>query len=125
MLTSLHRIAEKKIEQAIEAGMGKDLTHWKNKPLPPDPFLNVPSDRRMAYRVLKYGGFVPEEIAIQREINQIEDFLRVCSDTKERVAQLKRIDFLRFKLERTFGKKLRLRPESPYYDHVVDRLSKE
>ncbi len=124
MLTSLHRIAEKKIEQAVKEGLGRNLPQWKNKPLPPDPFRNVPPDRRMAYRILKYGGYVPEEIAIQREINQIEDFLRVCSDTKERVAQLKRIDFLRFRLERTFGKKLRLRPESPYYDDIVDRLSK-
>ncbi|MEA3468871.1 MAG: hypothetical protein U9R57_11730 [Thermodesulfobacteriota bacterium] len=43
---------------------------------------------------------------------------------KERVAELKRIDFLRFKLDCTFGKKLQLRPESPYYDTVVERLSK-
>ena len=124
MLTSLHRIAEKKIEQAVKEGLGRNLPHWKNKPLPPDPFRNVPSDRRMAYRVLKLGGYVPEEIVIQREINQIEEFLRNCSDTKERVAQLKRIDFLKFKLDRTFGKKLQLRPESPYYDTVVERLSK-
>lgn len=124
MLTSLHRIAEQKIEQAVKEGLGRNLPQWKNKPLPPDPFHNIPADRRMAYRVLKLGGYVPEEIAIRKEINQIEDFLRNCSDTKERVARLKRIDFLRFRLERTFGKKLKLRPESPYYDDVVDRLSK-
>ncbi len=82
MFTSLHRIAEKKIEQAVKEGLGRNLPHWKNKPLPPDPFRNVPSDRRMAYRVLKLGGYVPEEIVIQREINQIEEFLRNCSDTK-------------------------------------------
>lgn len=87
-------------------------------------FHNIPSDRRMAYRVLKLGGYVPEEIVIRREINQIEDFLRNGSDTKERVARLERIDFLRFRLERTFGKKLQLRPESPCYDNVVERLSK-
>ncbi len=77
-------------------------------------FYNIPSDRRMAYRVLKLGGYVPEEIVIRREINQIEDFLRNGSDTKERVARL----------ERTFGKKLQLRPESPSYDNVVERLPK-
>jgi|GEM_PF-3548652 len=77
-------------------------------------FHNISSDRRMAYRVLKPAGYVPEEIVIRREINQIEDFLRNGSDTKERVARL----------ERTFGKKLQLRPESPCYDNVVERLPK-
>ena len=125
MLTSLHRIAEKKIEQAVKEGLGKDLPHWKNKPLPPDPFLDLPADRRMAYRLLKHGGYVPEELEIRKEINKIEDLLRNCSDTKERIAQVKRIDFLRFRLERDFGKKLTLRPESPYYDTVVERLSKK
>ncbi|AGF77943.1 protein of unknown function (DUF1992) [Desulfocapsa sulfexigens DSM 10523] len=79
-----------------------------------ETFHNIPSDRRMAYGVLKLGGYVPEEIAIRREINQMEDFLRNGSDTKERVVRL----------ERTFGKKLQLRPESPCYDNVVERLPK-
>ena len=79
----------------------------------------------MAYRLLKHGGYVPEELEIRKEINKIEDLLRDCSDTKEKVAQVKRIDFLRFRLERDFGKQLTLRPESPYYDTVVERLLKK
>lgn len=123
MITSLHRIAEKKIEQAVKDGLDKKLGHWKNKPLPPDPFRNVPDDRRMAYRILKNAGYVPEEISIQREINQIEDFLRDCVDEKERVRNLKKIDFLRFKMERQTGKKFNLSPDSPYYERVVDRVA--
>lgn len=54
MLTALHKIAERKIEQAIAEGKVPDLSHWKNKRLPEDDTMqNVPADLRLAYKMLE------------------------------------------------------------------------
>ncbi len=124
MLTSLHRIAEKKIEKFLEEGRGHDLSHWKNKPLPlEDDMANVPPSLRMAYRILRNAGYVPEEVALQKEIVRLEDMLAHCSDEQEKVRQLKKLNFLRFKLETRMGKKLQVDSDSPYYSRMVDRIS--
>lgn len=122
MLTSLHFLAERKIQEAIREGRIADLSHWKNKPMPKDDMANVPSDLRMAYRMLKNAGYVPEEVALQKEIVRTEDLLQHCTDEQEKYVQLKKLKFLKFKLELRMGKKLQLDDESPYFERVVDKL---
>lgn len=122
MLTSLHFLAERKIQEAIKEGRVADLSHWKNKPLPDDDMANVPSELRMAYRMLKNAGYVPEEVALQKEIVRTEDLLRHCVDEQEKYVQLKKLNFLKFKLELRMGKKLQLDDDSPYFGNVVNKL---
>lgn len=124
MLTALHIIAERKIEQAMKEGRMHDLRHWKNKPLPlEDDLANVPSQLRMAYRILRNAGYAPEELALQKEILRIEDMLANCSDEKIKIKQMKKLEFLRFKLDTRMGKKLQVDSDSPYYSTVVGKVS--
>ena len=123
MLTIIQTIAERKIQQAITEGTMADLSHWRNKPLPPDDMPNVPPDLRMGYRLLKNAGYVPEEVALQKEITRIEDLLATCSDEREKIRQLKRLGCLKTKLECRMGRSIQLGEEGPYYNRVVDRLS--
>ncbi len=124
MLTSLHRIAEKKIEQFQKEGRGADLTHWKNKPLPlEDDMANVPPSLRMAYRILRNAGYVPEEVSLQKEIVRVEDMLRHCTDEQLKIRQMQKLNFLRCRLEVKTGKKLCVDSDSPYYSKVVGRIS--
>ncbi|MDW7773586.1 MAG: DUF1992 domain-containing protein [Desulfobulbaceae bacterium] len=123
MIYAFQLIAERKIEEYIRNNRGPDLSHWKNKPLPRDDMDHVPSDLRMAYKILKNAGYVPEEIALQKEIVRTEDLLAHCRDEKEKLKQMKKLNFLQFKLERRMGRGLRLDSESPYYEKVVDRVS--
>lgn len=123
MLSIIQQIAERKILQAMEAGSLPDLSHWKNKPLPQDDLSHVPADLRMAYRLLKNAGYVPEEVALQKEITQLEQLLTTCTDEKEKIRQLKRIGCLKTKLECRMGRSIELGEEGPYYEKVVDRLS--
>ncbi len=123
MLSIIQTIAERKIQQAMTEGTLADLSHWKNKPLPPDDMPNVPPDLRMAYRILKNAGYVPEEVALQKEITRVEELLAACTDEKEKLRQLKKIGFLKTKLECRMGRSLQLGEEGPYYNKVIDKLS--
>jgi septation ring formation regulator EzrA len=123
MLSILQQIAERKILQAMEEETLPDLSHWKNKPLPQEDLSNVPADLRMAYRLLKNAGYVPEEVALRKEITQLEQLLETCRDEKEKVRQLKKIGCLKTKLECRMGRSIELGEEGPYYGKVVDRLA--
>lgn len=123
MLSIIQAIAERKIQQAMTEGTLLDLSHWKDKPLPPDDMVNVPADLRMAYRLLKNAGYVPEEIVMQKEITRIEQLLATCTDEQEKVRQLRKISCLKTKLEGRMGRAIQLGEEGPYYNQVVDRLS--
>jgi len=123
MLSIIQQIAERKIQQAMEEGTLPDLSHWKNKPLPQEDLSHVPADLRMAYRLLKNAGYVPEEVALQKEITRMEQLLGTCTDEKEKVRQLKKISCLKTKLECRMGRSIELGEEGPYYERVVDRLA--
>ena len=123
MLSIIQTIAERKIQQAMAEGTLADLSHWKNKPLPPDDMANVPADLRMGYRLLKNAGYLPEELALHKEITRLEQLLETCTDEKEKVRQLKKIGCLRTKLECRMGRPMELGEDGPYYSRVVDRLA--
>ena len=123
MLSIIQTIAERKIQQAIAEGSLADLSHWKNKPLPPDDMAGVPDDLRMAYRLLKNAGYVPEEVTLKKEISRIEDLLVTCRDELEKITQLKRLGCLKTKLECRMGRSIQLGEDGPYYSRVVERIS--
>ncbi len=125
MLIAIQRIAEQRIQQAMEEGTFKDLSHWKNKPLPRDEMEHVPADLRMGYRILKNAGYVPEEVALRKEIARTEDLLSHCCDEQQKYSQLKKLNLLRHKLECRMGRPLRLGEDSDYYPRVVETLAGE
>lgn len=123
MFTALHKIAERKIERAIAEGNVPDLSHWKNKRLPEDDTMqNVPADLRLAYKMLQNSGYIPEELVLRKEINRTEDLLSRAVDEKEKYKQLKRLNYLRFKLDSQRGRPLSIDEDSSYFSKVVERV---
>ena len=123
MITALQGIAEQRIEQFFQEGRGEDLSHWKNKPLPlKDDMANVPAHLRMAYRILKNAGYVPEEVTIRKEIANLESMLANCSDEQIKIKQMKKLDFLRYKFESRTGKTLPVR-DSAYRNKLIDNIT--
>ena len=123
MLTSLHRIAEQKISEAIANGSMADLSHWKGRPLPEDDMANVPQDLRLAYRMLKSAGYIPEELTLHKEIKQTEDLLRTATGERERYKLLKKINLMKSKLEAKRGRPFHFGEGSDYFNRVVDKLA--
>ncbi len=123
MFTILQTIAERKIRQAREEGTLPDLSHWKNKPLPEDDLAGVPPDLRMACRILKNAGYIPEELALHKEILHTQDLLRTAEDERDKLRHVRRISLLRTRLEERHGRRIHLDDDSPYYARVIERLS--
>ena len=103
----LARIAERKMEEAIARGELDDLP-GAGRPLPlevDDPF--VPSELRMAYRILKNAGFLPPEVELRREIHALAELLAcVDGDDGERREISGRLQVLMLRLALT-------RPHAP------------
>jgi hypothetical protein len=82
-------IAEHRIQEAMDRGEF-DNNPLAGKPLPPDGLDNVSPELRMALKILKNAGVVPEEIELRREICSLLELLRACANDEERVeAQLR------------------------------------
>lgn len=122
MMTALHKIAERKIEQALADGEFQDLSHWKNKPLPKDNMEHVPADLRLAYRMLKNAGYLPEELVLRKKIRRTEELLATVTEEKEKLHCMKKLDLLKIKLEKYRGRPLQITEDSTYYSKVVDRV---
>jgi DnaJ homologue, subfamily C, member 28, conserved domain len=61
----------------------------------------VPQELRMAYRVLKNAGCLPPELELRQEIQALEGALAHLGGAGERRRALKRLSFLRTRLEVT------------------------
>ena len=46
-----------------------------------------------------------------------------CSDEQVKIKQMKKLEFLRIKLDSKMGKKLQVDADSPYYSKVIENIS--
>src|SRR2546429_8134975 len=67
-------LAEQRIAEAVSRGE-LDQLPGQGRPLPLDHDPLMPEDLRVAYRILKNGGFVPAEAETLNEIAQLERFV--------------------------------------------------
>lgn len=132
------QIAEQRIRQAMARGDFDEL-EGKDRPLPPEDELEqVPPELRLAYRVLKNAGFVPEDVALRKEIARLEALLRAVDgggieeqgiegrgpEDQARYAQaVKRLNLLRARLGARHGREPGLHLEAGYYHKALRRLS--
>ncbi|BCX87830.1 hypothetical protein MIN45_P0197 [Methylomarinovum tepidoasis] len=68
------RLAEERIQEAMAQGAFDDLP-GAGRPLPAEDLPGVPPELRMAYRILKNAGYVPEEVQLRREIADVHRLL--------------------------------------------------
>lgn len=77
------RIAEKKIQEAVERGEFDNLP-GKDKPLVLDDLSNIPEENRAGYILLKNAGFAPEELQVKKDINILRDLVKACENQGEK-----------------------------------------
>jgi hypothetical protein len=80
---SLGKFIDEQIRNAIEAGEFNNL-EGAGKPLDLDAYFNTPEDFRMGYSVLKSSKFVPEEVERLKEIGELKERIKNCTDAQEK-----------------------------------------
>jgi hypothetical protein len=84
-------VAERKIREAMAEGAFDDSS-MKGQPLVFETNPYVPGELRVAYKLLKDAGFLPEEMELRKEIWTLRDMLRSIDDGQERDRVTRRIN---------------------------------
>ena len=85
------RLAEDKVKEAIENGEFDNLS-GKGKPIDLTEYFQTPADLRLGYSVLKSAGCVPEEVALQKEIEDLKAELAQCLIERKRHLLVREIE---------------------------------
>lgn len=114
------RLAEQRIEEAMARGEFEYLP-GAGKPLPEEPQLAlVKPELRMAYRIMKNAGYVPEEILLRREIHEVRQLLAECQDECGLAAARGRMLLLIERLDQVRSHNLYL--EQRYFQQVAEKI---
>lgn len=118
-MDAFQMIAERKIAEAMERG---EFEHLKGagKPLPKDDDPCVPMNLQMAYKILKNGGYLPPEMELRKEINNLAELLSTLEEGEERSTRLRRLRFLLEKFSSL--RKLPFDEESRYFNEILARI---
>ncbi len=114
------RLAEARIQQAIERGDLDDLP-GAGKPLALEDNTLVPEELRVAYRILRNAGYVPEEVRVRGSIAELERLISRL-DGEEHAHALRRLELLRARLSAQRGGRVNLQIEDQYRQQVLERL---
>jgi len=80
---SIEKSIEQQIQKAIAEGVFDNLK-GKGKPLNFDAYFATPEDVRMGYSILKSNEFVPEEVDRLKEISDLREKIKHCTNAEER-----------------------------------------
>jgi hypothetical protein len=114
-------IAERKIQQAMEEGQFDNLKN-KGKPLVDDGLDLVPEDLRIAYKIMKNAGIVPEEIELRKEIVNLNGLLNACVDEAERKTLIIKISEKQLKYNIIMESRGRKITNIEYMGKIQDKL---
>jgi len=95
------QLAEGRIADAMARGEFDGLP-GRGKPLPRDDQSLISPELRMAYRILKNAGIVPQAVALHKEISDIETLLQALPPGQEydRVARRRNILLVKLSCQR-------------------------
>jgi hypothetical protein len=114
------QIVERRIAEAIERGEFQDLP-GEGRPIELDDDRLVPEELRVAYRILKNAGYIPEEVRLLAELRSAEQLLLQATAREERSAAAAR---LRLLLERVgTSRAAPLQSQSDYFQRLAERLA--
>ena len=117
----LDQIVERRIAEAELRG-DFDRLPGAGRPLELDDDSLVPRELRVAYRMLRNAGYVPEEVQLFAEIGSVERLLSQALTDEERAAATARVRLLLGRLGGARG--LSLQTEVRYFDRLVQRLGR-
>ena len=115
------RIAENRIQEAIEAGVFDDL-RGKGQPLRLEDESHIPPELRMAYKILKNADCLPPELEVRKEIVTLQDLVADLEDEAEKLKQMRRLNFLIMKLGMMRPVSAQIVEHELYTPKILERL---
>lgn len=93
----------KAVEEIIQEAMARgefDNLPGAGQPLDHDRYFSIPEEDRLAHTALRNAGYVPEEVAVLREIKLLKEQAELAQDPARRQAIYRKIDdkLLKFNL---------------------------
>lgn len=117
----LEKVAEDKIQRAIDEGQFENLPGM-GKPLELEDTSWVPEELRMAYKILKNSGHVPQEVEERKELNNLVEALENCEDEQERYRQMRKLNAMVTRVNASRSTPVRVDVEDAYYEKIVERV---
>lgn len=124
MLYGFHKIVEERILNAQRKGEFENLP-GAGKPLDIEESCLVPEDLRIAYKILKNADYIPPEIELKKEIIKTEELFAGMEDTAEKYQALKKLNFLKMKLNLMRNTSVIFEETEIYAEKLVDRFAKK
>jgi hypothetical protein len=115
------RIAENRIREAIEAGEFDNL-QGKGQPLTFEDESYIPSELRLAYKILKNADCLPPELTLRREVVTLQDLVASMEDEAEKLQQMRRLNFLMMKLSMIRPVSAQVLEHDLYTPKILERL---
>ncbi|MGA7563643.1 MAG: DnaJ family domain-containing protein [Desulfobaccales bacterium] len=115
------RLAENRIQEAIEAGVFDDL-RGKGRPLRLEDESHIPPELRMAYKILKNADCLPPELEVRKEIVTLQDLVAGLKDEAEKLKQMRRLNFLIMKLSMMRPVSAQIVEHELYTPKILERL---
>lgn len=119
----LERLAEERIREAMERGEFDSLP-LAGRPLPLESNAFVPEDLRLAYKLLKDGGFLPPEVEMKKEIVSLKALLATLEDQTSRVKLARRINELVLRLNLASKSSFDRAAQEVYVGKLEEKLSR-
>ena len=119
-LAFFQNLAEERIQKALDEGQFLNLK-GKGKPLVfDDPAM--PEDLKMAYKVLKNAGYVPEEVQSLKEINNSLELLDSSGVEHDKLKKIKKLNYMVMAFNEKYGRNFSLSNDNGYYELVINKL---
>lgn len=84
------QIVEAKIQEAIRNGEFDNLPS-KGRPINLDNWARLPDDIRVGYTLLKNAGYVPEEVQLLKEVDELRSRLASSNSQNEKAVISKKL----------------------------------
>lgn len=114
-------IAERRINQAISDG-SLTFEQWKDKPLVLEDDSFVPAELKMAYKLLKNSGYLPQEIVDRKEVQRLEELIASTEDEHVRLQQMRKLNVLLMKMDSQRGRPVNVEGQRDYYARIVEKV---
>ena len=123
-MSIIDKLAERYIIKAMEQGEFDDLP-GQGKPLNLDDDRDVPEHLRASYRLLKNAGYLPPELELRKEIQNVEQLINQAQCEGEKRRQTKRLRYLITRLNLMGRTSTNLHTKKAYYDKLQAKLDDE